>query len=259
IAPAESPTSRAVAGGHVDDEEIFIQHGGNVDGSWADVTARALRDEHGTIHGAVAVFHDVTAHKRAEEQQRNLLREREARAEAEAANRAKDRFLAVLGHELRTPLTPVLAGVELLEQKMNFNGEFKGTIDIIRRNIELEARLIDDILDLTAIPKGKINLDIGSVNVHSIVGGALEIFKNEIAHKKLRVHTNLAAAEHYARADDSRLMQVFWNVIKNAIKFTPEGGAIHIDSLNNSGKVVVRVSDNGIGIEPELLPRIFDS
>ena len=259
IAPTESPTSRAVAGGHVDDEEIFIRHGSNVDGSWAVVTARALRDEHGTIHGAVAVFHDVTAHKRAEEQQRNLLREREARAEAEAANRAKDRFLAVLGHELRTPLTPVLAGVELLEQKINVNGEFKGTIEIIRRNIELEARLIDDILDLTAIAKGKINLDVGTVDIHVTVRGALEIFKTEIAHKKMRIHTNLAAPQHFAQADDSRLMQVFWNVIKNAIKFTPEGGAIHIESTNEAGKVLVRVSDNGIGIEPEVLPRIFDS
>jgi CheY-like chemotaxis protein len=153
----------------------------------------------------------------------------------------------------------VLAGVELLEQKINFNGEFKGTIEIIRRNIELEARLIDDILDLTAIAKGKINLDIGTVDIHSAVRCALDIFKTEIAHKKLRVHTDLAAAEHYARADDSRLMQVFWNVIKNAIKFTPEGGAIHIDSVNDGGKVIVCVSDNGIGIEPELLPRIFDS
>src|SRR5256714_5925553 len=94
ITPAESPTSRAVAGGHVDDEEIFIRHGSNVDGSLADVTARALRDEQGTIHGAVAVFHDVTANKQAEEQQRNLLREREARAEDEEANRATDRSLA---------------------------------------------------------------------------------------------------------------------------------------------------------------------
>lgn len=259
IAPAESPTSRAVAGGHVDDEEIFIRHGSNVEGSWADVTARALRDEQGTIHGAVAVFHDVTAHKRAEEQQRNLLREREARAEAEAANRAKDRFLAVLGHELRTPLTPVLAGVELLEQKVNGNGEFKGTIEIIRRNIELEARLIDDILDLTAIAKGKINLDVGTVDVHATVRGALEIFKTEIAHKNLRIHANLAAPQYFAQADDSRLMQVFWNVIKNAIKFTPEGGMIHIESANEDGELIVRVSDNGIGIEPEVLPRIFDS
>jgi len=91
------------------------------------------------------------------------------------------------------------------------------------------------------------------------VRGALEIFKTEIAHKKMRIHTNLAAPQHFAQADDSRLMQVFWNVIKNAIKFTPEGGAIHIESTNEAGKVLVRVSDNGIGIEPEVLPRIFDS
>src|SRR5207302_6968623 len=150
-------------------------------------------------------------------------------------------------------------GVELLEQKINANGEFKGTIEIIRRNIELEARLIDDILDLTAIAKGKINLDVGIVDIHPTVRGALEIFKTEIAHKKMRIHTNLAAPQHFAQADDSRLMQVFWNVIKNAIKFTPEGGAIHIESTNEAGKVLVRVSDNGIGIEPEVLPRIFDS
>ena len=178
IAPAEAPTSRAVAGEHIDEDEIFIRHGANLEGSWAHVTARALRDEQGTIHGAVAVFHDITAHKRAVEQQQNLLREREARAEAEAANRAKDRFLAVLGHELRTPLTPVLAGVELLEQKINFNGEFKGTIEIIRRNIELEARLIDDILDLTAIAKGKINLDIGTVDIHSAGAVRTRYFQN---------------------------------------------------------------------------------
>src|SRR5947199_6477136 len=259
IAPNEAPTSRAVAGEDIDEDEIFIRHGVNLEGSWARVTARALRDEQRIIHGAVAVFHDITAHKRALEQQQNLLREREARAEAEAANRAKDRFLAVLGHELRTPLTPVLAGVELLEQKINFNGEFKGTIDIIRRNIELEARLIDDILDLTAIAKGKINLYVGTVDIHATVRGALEIFKTEIAHKKLRVHTNLAAPQHFAQADDSRLMQVFWNVIKNAIKFTPDGGVIHIASTNDAGKVLVRVSHNGIGIEPKVLRRIFDS
>src|SRR5438552_19073041 len=91
------------------------------------------------------------------------------------------------------PLRPSSPGVELLEQKVNANGEFKGTIEIIRRNIELEARLIDDILDLTAIAKGKINLDIGTVDIHATVRGALEILKTEFAHKNLRIHTNLPA------------------------------------------------------------------
>src|SRR5947207_3621505 len=111
----------------------------------------------------------------------------------------------------------------------------------------------------TVIAKGKINLDIGTVDIHATVRGALEIFKTDIAHKNLRIHRNLAAPQYFAQADDSRLMQVFWNVIKNAIKFTPEGGAIHIESANKDGRLIVDVSDNGIGIEAEVLPRIFDS
>jgi PAS domain S-box-containing protein len=266
----ESPTVRAIAGQTVDEEVIFIRHGTNRQGSWADVMARPLRDEHGTIHGAVAVFRDITDHKRAEEQQRNLVRERAARAEAEAANRAKDKFLAMLGHELRTPLTPVLAGVELLGQHVNGNGELRNTLDIIRRNVELEARLIDDILDLSAIAKGKINLDLATVDVHATMLSALDIFRAEIGGKQLRLHLDLSATDHFVRGDASRLMQVFWNVIKNAIKFTAEGGAIHIRSSSNEPvgdsaagnarpQLGVEISDNGIGIEPEFMPRIFHS
>lgn len=272
IPVADSPTVRAVSGECVDEEVIFIRHGRNRVGSWADVTARPLRDEHGTIHGAVAVFRDITDHKRAEEQQHNLVRERAARAEAEAANRAKDNFLAMLGHELRTPLTPVLAGVELLGQQVNGNIELRNTLDIIRRNVELEARLIDDILDLSAIAKGKINLDLTTVDVHGAMMSALDIFRSEIGAKQLRLHLDLAATDHFVRGDTSRLMQVFWNVIKNAIKFTSEGGAIHIRSHNGENlgaftpakagvrpKLFLEISDNGIGIEPEFMPRIFHS
>jgi PAS domain S-box-containing protein len=259
VPAAEAPTARAVAGETVDEEVIFIRHGTNREGSWADVVARPLRDEHGTIHGAVAVFRDITDHKRAEEQQQNLVRERAARAEAEAANRAKDKFLAMLGHELRTPLTPVLAGVELLDQQVNGNGEMRNTLDIIRRNVELEARLIDDILDLSAIAKGKINLDFATVDVHATMMSALDIFRAEIGAKQLRLHLDLSATDHFVRGDSSRLMQVFWNVIKNAIKFTPERGAIHIRSRNDDAQFVIEISDNGIGIEPEFMPRIFHS
>jgi signal transduction histidine kinase/CheY-like chemotaxis protein len=256
----ESPTARAIAGENVDGEIIFICHGEhNREGSWADVTARPLRDEQGTIHGAVAVFRDITGHKRAEEQQQKLQRERAARAEAEAANNAKDKFLAMLGHELRTPLTPVLAGVELLEQQVNGNADLRTTIDIIRRNVEREARLIDDILDLSAIAKGKINLDLGTVDLHLTLQSAVDIFRSEIGAKRLRLHLDLNASEHFVRGDDSRLMQVFWNVIKNAIKFTAEGGAIHLRSFNENDRVIVEVSDNGIGIEPEFMARIFNS
>ncbi len=265
VPAVESPTARAVSGESIDEEVIFIRNGINRDGSWADVTARPLRDEHGTIHGAVAVFRDITDHKRAEEQQQNLVRERAARAEAEAANKAKDNFLAMLGHELRTPLTPVLAGVELLGQQVNGNVELRNTLEIIRRNVELEARLIDDILDLSAIAKGKINLDFATVDVHATLMSALDIFRAEIGAKQLRLHLDLSATDHFVRGDASRLMQVFWNVIKNAIKFTSEGGAIHICSHNDEAeppaapRLIVEISDNGIGIEPEFMPRIFHS
>jgi signal transduction histidine kinase len=259
IAPLDAPTARAVAGENVDEQVIFIRNGSNTQGTWADVTARPLRDEHGAIHGAVAVFRDITGHKRAEEQQQKLVRERAARAEAEAANNAKDKFLAMLGHELRTPLTPVLAGVELLQQQVNGNGELRSTLEIIRRNVELEARLIDDILDLSAITKGKINLDFAHIDVHAAMLRALDIFRSEIADKQLRLHLDLSATEHFVRGDDSRLMQVFWDVIKNAIKFTAEGGAMHILSFNEGTRLIIEVSDNGIGIEPEFLPRIFNS
>jgi PAS domain S-box-containing protein len=259
VPATEAPTARAVAGETVDEEVIFIRHGRNREGSWADVVARPLRDEQGTIHGAVAVFRDITDHKRAEEQQQNLVRERAARAEAEAANRAKDKFLAMLGHELRTPLTPVLAGVELLGQQVNGKGELRNTLDIIRRNVELEARLIDDILDLSAIAKGKINLDFATVDVHAAMMSALDIFRAEIGAKQLRLHLDLSATDHFVRGDASRLMQVFWNVIKNAIKFTPERGAIHIRSRNDDARLVIEISDNGIGIEPDFMPRIFHS
>ncbi|MBV9008725.1 MAG: response regulator [Verrucomicrobia bacterium] len=258
---AESPTTRAVAGENVDGEIIFIRHGTRAnDGSWADVTARPLRDEHGAIHGAVAVFRDITGHKRAEEQQQRLQREQAARVEAEAANSAKDKFLAMLGHELRTPLTPILAGIELLEQQQgNGNGDLRTTVEIIRRNVELEARLIDDILDLSAIARGKINLDLATIDLHMTLQSAVDIFRGEIGAKRLRLDLDLNASEHFVRGDHARLMQVFWNVIKNAIKFTAEAGAICIRSFNEDERIVVEVRDNGIGIDPEFMPRIFDA
>jgi signal transduction histidine kinase/CheY-like chemotaxis protein len=189
----------------------------------------------------------------------NFRKERAARVGAEAANKAKDRFLAMLSHELRTPLTPVLASVELLDQESRTNKKAKSTVEVIRRNVELEARLIDDILDLTAITKGKLKLDLATIDAHSILQGAFEIFRPDIERKALRVHFELNAPDHLIQADASRLMQVFWNLIKNAIKFTPAGGEIKFGSRNQGGELIIDVRDSGAGIEREFLPRIFDS
>jgi PAS domain S-box-containing protein len=192
--------------------------------------------------------------------EREILRkERAARLDAEAANKAKDRFLAMLSHELRTPLTPVLASVDLLDRELRAKSEAKSTVAVIRRNIQLEARLIDDMLDLTAITKNKLNLSLEPVDVHAVIGDAVEILRPDIQRKRLETHFHLTAKMHVAQADSSRLMQVFWNLIKNAIKFTPRGGEIKFSSRNEAGKLIINVTDNGVGIEPAFLPRIFDS
>jgi CheY-like chemotaxis protein len=137
--------------------------------------------------------------------------------------------------------------------------ETNSSVAMIRRNVELEARLIDDLLDLTAITQGKLNLSLETVDAHSVLQGAFGIFRPEIQQKKLRTSFNLHAAEHSVEADPSRLMQVYWNVIKNAIKFTPDGGEIKFSSRNEAGKLVVDIIDNGVGIGREFLSRIFES
>ena len=255
----EAPTGRAMRGESVDGEEIFIRRLRNGQGSWWNVTARPLRDENNLIHGAVAVFRDVTAQKLTEVQREKLRKERAARIEAQAANKAKDRFLAMLGHELRTPLTPVLACVELLEQQFQAEPEVKSAVSVMRRNVELEARLIDDILDLSAIRKGKIALHLETIDLHVVLRTALSIFQPDIDRKGFELRFALDASEHFVQADPSRLMQIFWNLIKNAIKFTPAGGTLAFSSRNEARKLVIEISDSGVGMDAELLSRVFDS
>ncbi len=187
---------------------------------------------------------------------------------AEAASHAKDRFLAVLSHELRTPLTPVLIAVSsLLESKPE--PSLLPTLEMIRRNIELEARLIDDLLDLSRIFRGRLRLDLEIVDIHQVIRRAMEVCRDETLVSGLSVMTELKAPRHHVMADHSRIMQVVWNLIRNAAKFTPAGGRLTIRTLNapaaadraadnNSPRLTIEFEDTGIGIEPEVLPRIFD-
>jgi signal transduction histidine kinase len=190
--------------------------------------------------------------------------------EAQAANQAKDRFLATLSHELRTPLTPVLAIVSGLRDERSLTDEVRNRLDMIRRNVELEARLIDDLLDLTRISRGKLELRRELVDVESLVEHALETCQGEgTDDDRLRIEVHLAARDHLVLADASRLTQVFWNLLRNAFKFTPAGGAVRVLSWNEAappvlsgvatGTVAVEISDTGMGIRPEVLPRIFDA
>ncbi|MDP9003976.1 MAG: response regulator [Verrucomicrobiota bacterium] len=182
-----------------------------------------------------------------------------ARAEAERANRAKDSFLAMLSHELRTPLTPVLTSVLALEQEENLPEETRASLQMIRRNVELEARLIDDLLDLTRISKGKVQLSLEEVDAHVLLRSAVEICQADIDHKNLSLETALAAEKVCLEADPARLQQIFWNLLKNAVKFTPAGGRLAIRTANSDGQLRVEVSDSGMGIDAETLPKIFNA
>ena len=181
-------------------------------------------------------------------------------AEKARSNLAKDQFLAMLSHELRTPLTPVLASALALESEPALPPRIHESLQMIRRNVELEARLIDDLLDLTRIDRGKVQLNFEIVDAHSLLQNALEICQPEIDRKHLTCSVNLSARKVHLRADPARLQQIFWNLINNAVKFTPSEGQIFISTSNDSpGHLHVGVADSGLGIEPESLPKIFDA
>jgi len=179
---------------------------------------------------------------------------------AESANRAKDHFLAVLSHELRTPLAPVLATVQLLERKENLPDDMREPLAVIRRNVELEARLIDDLLDLTGITRGKLDLSFETVDVHQTLREVLEICDRDLQAKRMAVTTELHARRIFVRADPARLQQVLWNVVKNAVKFSPEAGSVSLRTSDGpAGTIEIEVTDTGVGIDPDVLPRIFDA
>lgn len=207
-----------------------------------------------SIDGCVVTFTDITIRRNSE---RELKR---AWAAAQAMNEAKDRFLATLSHELRTPLTPVLAVLSNLEAGERLPADLRGDMAMMRRNIELEARLIDDLLDLTRISRGKLELQSQEVDLRQVVEHAIQTScGEEVAAGRLKIVADLVEG-HRMWADAPRLTQVFWNLLNNAVKFTPEGGTVYVRSWSDApGWLTVEVSDTGIGIDPEFLSRIFDA
>ncbi len=181
------------------------------------------------------------------------------KAVIETANRTKDQFLAMLSHELRTPLTPVISALEGLETEPGQTEDAKAALAMIHRNVELETQLIDDLLDVTRIAKDKLQLRFVPVDAHLAISNVVEICRAEADSKKLHVHLNLRADTHNVAADAAKFQQIIWNLLKNAIKFTPEEGEIAISSLNPSPEVLtISMRDTGIGMDPEVMQRIFD-
>ena len=177
----------------------------------------------------------------------------------EAANRTKDNFLAMLSHELRTPLTPVMAALDTLEADGSRSSGSKNSLAMIRRNVELESQLIDDLLDLTRIAKDKLQLRFGPLDSHEVINNVVEICRPEAQARNLTLQLNLRAGGHHVLGDAAKYQQIVWNLLKNAIKFTAENGEITISSSNPEPQLLaIAVHDTGIGIEPEVMNRIFD-
>ena len=223
------------------------------------LAASALPWDEG-IQAVCLVVTDLTEQKRNEQL---VADEKLARRAAEAANQAKDRFLATLSHELRTPLTPVLAVVAGLQHDERLPDDVRTQLAMMRRNVELEARLIDDMLDLTRITRGKLSLHREISDLHQVLDDALQTVSTDLLDKRLRLVLDLAGEDHRVWGDTPRLTQVFWNLFSNAVKFTPEGGAITVRSRREEAPAVpqlaVEISDTGIGIEPGVLETIFDA
>jgi PAS domain S-box-containing protein len=225
------------------------------DGRLIDVSISAspIKDAAGNVIGASKVARDIGERKRAEEKLQA------AKIAAEKASQAKDDFLALLSHELRTPLTPALVAASYLAEHKDLLPEFREEVTAIWRNVQLEAHLIDDLLDVTRISRGKIEMHHEALDVHRLLHNAVQIVQKDVLEKQIELAIDLRATNHHIWADPVRIQQVFWNLLNNAVKFTPKNGRITIRSSNEGKQFVFEISDTGIGIEAERQSRIFEA
>jgi signal transduction histidine kinase/ActR/RegA family two-component response regulator len=221
---------------------------------------------------------DITERKLIEERRLQLLQEQTARAEAESANRIKDEFLAVLSHELRSPLNPILGWARLLRtQKLN-EAKIQQALETIERNAKLQSELIEDLLDVSRILQGKLNLNTAPVNLVITIQAAIETVRLAAEAKSIKIEMNLDSHVGQVLGDSNRLQQVMWNLLSNAVKFTPSGGRVEIrlssvtdylsfvehgqPKTNNQGQMTncaqITVTDTGKGIHPNFLPHVFE-
>ena len=208
---------------------------------------------------AAELQQEIAERKQAEEERaRMLVREQAARAEAEAANRTKDEFLATLSHELRTPLTAILGWSHLLRTSKFDQANVARALETIERNARSQSQLIDDLLDVSRIITGKLRLDARETELVGIIEAAIDSTRPAAAAKTIRFEVELDRAASRVTGDANRLQQVFWNLFSNAVKFTPEGGRVTVRLERVDGQARVIVSDTGQGINPQFLPFIFD-
>jgi len=249
----------------------FVDEGWRLrkDGStfWANVTITALRNAAGRLTGFAKLTRDMTETKRAQaveaagqEREEILEAERGARMAAQRATRVKDEFLATLSHELRTPLTSILGWTQILLRSglREVPADVAKAIAVIDRNARAQVHLINDLLDLSRIMTGKIRLDLQPVSLSEAVEAAVESARPAAEAKDIRMTVTLDPAKAVVRADSGRIQQVVWNLLTNAIKFTPKGGSVQVSSQRVGSQVQLSVSDDGIGIPVNFLPHVFD-
>ncbi len=254
----------ATAEGRAADERWHVRKDGTR--FWGSGVMMAMRDSDGKPLGLAKIFRDQTEAVTAKNAlEKSLLETERARTEAEAAVRMKDRFLALISHELRTPLTPIVMALETLFRSKELPPAHRSILEMIKRNVQIEARFIDDLLDVTRIAHGKLELAIESLDVHEVIRQAAEVARPDLETKNQTITLSLADSECRMEGDSARVQQIFWNLLKNASKFTPEGGRIQVRSrlreTSAAGEkwLVVEIDDTGIGFEPAIGEKIFEA
>ncbi|MEH1941235.1 MAG: response regulator [Nostoc sp.] len=233
---------------------------------WVQVRSSPMLSGQGELLGYVGTLEDITERKQAEEVRAQVIREQTARHEAEAANRMKDEFLAVLSHELRTPLTSMLGWSKILRSKKLDEKATSRALEAIERNAISQMQLIEDILDVSRIIRGQLRLNVSAVNLISVMEAALEAVRPLAEPKDIKLNTLLDTSVGTVYGDPVRLQQVVWNLLTNAIKFTPKGGRVEVNLSVVCGEeqqttdkyAQIQVIDTGIGISSEFLPKVFD-
>lgn len=223
------------------------------------LTVSPIRDSSGRVIAAAKIARDITESKRAQaEMERLLAREQAARAEAETANRMKDEFLATVSHELRTPLTAIMGWSHMLRKGKLDDATLARAVETIDRNAKVQAQLVEDILDVSRMIMGKLRLNVGPVDVAAVINAAIDSVQLAADTRDIKLEVTLDPSARRTVGDASRLQQVVWNLVSNAIKFTPSGGRVAVRLERADQFVQIHVTDTGCGISPDFLPFVFD-
>lgn len=249
---------------------VYLEHGGEFSEEfrlkteddhvlWVQVRSCPMLSQWGEAQGHVGTIEDITERKEAEVTRAQVMREQLARQEAEVANRMKDEFLAVLSHELRTPLNSMLGWVRLLRSKQYDQKMVDRALETIERNAETQAQLVEDILDVSKIIRGKLRLNYRAIQPIAVIQAAIDAVRPQIEAKSIQLKTEFEPNLASIWGDSTRLQQIVWNLLTNAVKFTPAEGQVTIRLTAVDSKMAeITVIDTGMGIDPEFLPHVFD-